>query len=106
MRLIKLLIVLLCLINHNIVYGEELIVVGAEWCHFCVQLKEYIKKNPKIIEKYNKVQYIDIDEHPEIIQELNTTTYPTSFIFRKNKLISKKQGFSPNSYIEWLKKNE
>ena len=103
MKLFKLLILLL--LSFNTVYAKELIVIGAEWCPYCVKQKQYMEDNPDIIKNFN-LEYIDIDEHPELKNKLNIKVYPTSFIFENNKKIGELRGFTPYNFKEWLKKYE
>jgi len=103
MKLFKLLILLL--LSCNTVYAKELIVIGAEWCPYCVKQKQYMEDNPDVIKNFN-LEYIDIDEHPELRNKLNIKVYPTSFIFDNNKKIGELRGFTPYNFKEWLKKYE
>ena len=103
MKLFKLLILLL--LSCNTVYAKELIVIGAEWCPYCVKQKQYMEDNPDVIKNFN-LEYIDIDEHPELRNKLNIKVYPTSFIFENNKKIGELRGFTPYNFKEWLKKYE
>ena len=103
MKLLKLLILLL--LSCNTVYAKELMVIGAKWCPYCVKQKQYMKNNPDVIKNFN-LEYIDIDEHRELINKLNIKVYPTSFIFDDNKKIGELRGFTPYNFTEWLKKYE
>jgi len=104
MKFLILLIVLLLQVDD--VYAKELIVVGAKWCPYCIKQQEYIKNNPEIIKNF-EYTYIDVDEHPELIQKLNIKVYPSSFIFGdNNKKIAELHGFTSKNFKEWIKKYE
>lgn len=85
--------------------AKELIVVGANWCRYCVEQKQYLQNNPKVIEGFT-YEYIDIDKNPELIDKLNIKVYPTSFIFDDNKKIGELKGFSVNRFKQWINKYE
>ena len=103
MKLFKLLILLL--LSCSTAYAKDLLVVGADWCPYCVKQKQYMKDNPDIIKNFD-LEYIDIDEHPELVNKLHIKVYPTSFIFDNNKKIGELRGFTPYNFTEWLKKYE
>jgi thioredoxin-related protein len=55
MKLLISLIIALSL--YGVVSAKELIVVGAEWCPFCIKQKQYMKDNPEIIQSFD-MQYL------------------------------------------------
>lgn len=86
--------------------AKELIVVGANWCGYCIEQKKYLENNPEIIEHFT-YEYLDIEEHPELIKKLNIKVYPTSFIFDdEHKKVGELRGFTSNKFNEWIKKYE
>jgi glutaredoxin len=104
MKLLISLIIALSL--YGVVSAKELIVVGAEWCPFCIKQKQYMKDNPEIIQSFD-MQYLDVDEHPELVKKLNIKIYPSSFIFDDNhKKIGELRGFTSQKFKDWIKKYE
>ena len=98
------LIIVLCLAT--VVNAKELIVVGADWCPYCVKQKQYMKDNPSVIKNFD-MQYLDVDEHPELKSKLNIKVYPSSFIFDNNhKKVGELRGFTPAKFNEWIKRYE
>lgn len=90
----------------TVVNAKELIVVGADWCPYCVKQKQYMKDNPDTIKNFN-MQYLDVEKHPELKSKLNIKVYPSSFIFDDNhKKIGELRGFTPHNFKEWIKKYE
>lgn len=89
-------------LNLGVCLAKDLIIVGADWCPSCVQLKRFIDSN-----KVNyEVEYINYDSNPDVVKKLKISRIPMSFIFDdNNKLQSKKLGFD-SSYKQWLKNNE
>jgi thiol-disulfide isomerase/thioredoxin len=85
--------------------AKELLIVGADWCKYCSKLKTYIANNPELLKNYT-VEYLDIDEYPELKSQLKIQSYPTSFIFDDQKIVSTLQGFNHQTFTEWLKENE
>jgi len=102
MKLIVLLIALL--FQANDIYAKELIVVGADWCAYCIKQKQYIENNPQIIDGF-AYEYINIEEHPELIEKLKLKVYPTSFIFDdEHKKVGQLSGFTITKFNKWIKK--
>lgn len=101
-----LVLLMLLLLNCETALAKDLVVVGAEWCAFCVKQKQFIKNNPNVVAKFN-LEYIDADEHPEVVNELKVKVFPSSFIFDdNNKKIGELRGFTPTNFKEWIKKYE
>jgi glutaredoxin len=102
MKKFTLLFIVVVLLNCGVCLAKDLVIVGADWCPSCVQLKRFIDSNTVNYE----VEYIDYDSDPDMVKKLKVTRIPMSFIFDdNNKLQSKKLGFD-SSYKEWLKNNE
>jgi thiol-disulfide isomerase/thioredoxin len=101
-----LIFLILLLLSSNQLYGKELLIVGADWCVYCVKMQKYIENNPDIVKNYT-VEYINIDEYPDLKDSLKIESYPTSFIFDDNKqILDKLKGFEPNKFNRWIKKYE
>ena len=102
----KYIVALLAILLSSQCYAKELIVVGADWCSYCVKQKTYIENNPQIIDGFI-YEYLDIEEHPELIKKLNIQVYPTSFIFDDNhKKVGELRGFTSEQFNNWIKKYE
>ena len=88
----------------NTCWSKDLVIVSAEWCSPCQQLKQFIQNNKQEI--YFDIEYIDFDQDKETALKLKVNKVPSSFIFDDNgKLLSKRIGFD-KSYSSWLKENE
>ena len=86
--------------------AKELIVVGADWCPYCVKQKQYMKDNPDVIKNFD-MEYLDVDEHPELKSKLNIKVFPSSFIFDDNhKKVGELRGFTAAKFNEWIKRYE
>lgn len=97
---------LLVLLIPNTLLANDLMVFGADWCPACVKLKNFIQKNPQVVDKYS-VDFVDIDKHPEVKKKLGVTKIPLSIIFNEDGTIkSKILGYDSRSYTQWLKENE
>jgi thioredoxin-like negative regulator of GroEL len=88
------------------VSAKELIVLGADWCPSCVNLKKFLQLNPKEIKYLTSIQIVDIDKDPDLKKQLKVRVVPTSFIFDDDgKIQDRKEGFSESSYKSWLNTN-
>lgn len=85
--------------------AKDLIIVGAEWCPYCVKQKQFIQNNPDVVVNFD-VEYIDADKHPEVVNKLKVKVFPSSFIFDNHKKIGELKGFTANSFKEWIQKYE
>lgn len=106
MKFLISLVVLLLLLSPSLLYGKELLIIGADSCVYCVKLQQHIENNPDIVKNYT-VEYINIEEYPDLKDSLNIDSYPTSFIFDDNKqILDRLKGFEPNKFNRWIKKYE
>lgn len=104
MRYIVTLLLFLCLINYA--DSKEMIVVGADWCPYCIKQKNYLSSNPELIKDFD-YEYIDVDEHPELVKKLNIRVYPTTFIFDDDhKKVGELRGFTSEKFKQWIKQYE
>lgn len=86
--------------------ANEILILGASWCNPCKQLREFIKNSKNIPDSYTKIEYLDIEKHPETKEALNVTSVPTSFIYNDGKLVARKTGFTTKTYLKWIKNNQ
>jgi thioredoxin-like negative regulator of GroEL len=106
MKYLQTLLLLIFLIPTAQLQAKDLIVFGASWCGPCVQLKNFIKNNPKLVSEYD-IQLLDIDKHTEMKKKLDIKSVPTSIIFDDDgNPVSKMIGYDSASYLQWLKKYE
>ena len=82
--------------------GKVLFVFGAEWCHYCVSLKEYLKTSAP---EGCFVCFVDIDQHKYLKSMYSVRTLPTSVIVERGKEVSRKVGFSKEDYGAWLNRS-
>lgn len=82
---------------------KVLVIMGADWCRYCVKLKSDLKDMN--LSDY-VVTIVDIDKRPDLKKEYKVSTLPTSFIVFNGEKIDKKVGYDKNSYTKWLKENE
>ena len=57
----SLLLTLILFLSCNTCLAKDLIILGADWCPACIKLKNFIKDNTSVVEKFN-VEIIDIDK--------------------------------------------
>ena len=104
MKYIISLLIVLCL--STVATAKELIVVGADWCPYCVKQKQYMKDNHDVIKNFD-MEYIDVDKNPELRSKLNIKVFPSSFIFDDNhRKVGELRGFTPAKFNEWIKRYE
>tara|TARA_R100000278_G_scaffold117578_1_gene97627 strand:- start:1465 stop:1776 length:312 start_codon:yes stop_codon:yes gene_type:complete len=100
----SLLLTLILFLSCNTCLGKDLIILGADWCPACIKLKNFIKDNPSVVEKFN-VEIIDIDKDPETKNRLKVRLLPTSVIINdNNKVEARLEGYTKQNFINWLKK--
>jgi thioredoxin-related protein len=99
--LLALILSLVC----NVGFGyEKIYIFSADWCRYCQYLKKYIKDNPSIIQEEDFITVIDVDDYPELKRKYNVGSLPTTIIFDEdNKELSRKTGFSSNSWSRFIK---
>jgi thiol-disulfide isomerase/thioredoxin len=79
-----------------------LVVLGADWCHYCVMLKEHLKKANL---KGYFVCLVDVEERPDLKKKHGAKSMPTSILIVNGKEESRKTGFSNAEYDAWLDDN-
>jgi len=82
--------------------GKVLVVFGAEWCHYCVSLKEYLKTSDP---EGCVICIVDIDSRKDLKSMHSVRTLPTSILFEGGKEVSRKVGFSKAEYGAWLNRS-
>lgn len=84
---------------------KTLIIFGADWCPYCVNLKND-SKNIRDLDKYI-VLFVDTDKKQEnqtIINRYKPRSLPTSVIIdTKENTVAQKIGYSKSAYSSWLK---
>ena len=84
---------------------KVVIIFGADWCPYCVNLKND-SKNIRELDKYI-VLFVDTDkkqENQKIINRYRPRSLPTSIIIdTKENTVGQKIGYSKSSYSSWLK---
>lgn len=79
-----------------------LIVFSADWCNYCLLLKNNLVANAEQIAQKYTVCYIDFDNNPELVKKYGVKKIPYSVIINKNNNKSL-LGFSNyNTYRIWL----
>jgi len=63
------------------------VIFGADWCPYCIKMKNKLLKNHKLLDKII-ICYIDTDEYPELAKSYNAKTLPKT-IYYKNGIKSK-----------------
>lgn len=89
-------------------YSEEnntdlLIVFSADWCRYCVDLKDAINNDIVNISKAYTICIVDYDTNRDLVQKYKISKLPESVILKDSILIKKKIGFnSYENYRMWL----
>lgn len=87
-------------------YAQEtntklLLVFSADWCRYCVFLKDAIYKNIETLDDEYTVCIIDYDRNPDLARKYRVTSLPQSVVL--GGTIKKKIGFSSfTNYRTWL----
>lgn len=79
-----------------------LIVFGADWCGYCVRLKN--DKESLNLDEY-VVCFVDADKNPEMVKENSVSSFPTSIVMHDGKEVSRKTGYKKTEYQKWLDSN-
>lgn len=81
-----------------------LLIFGAEWCKYCVYLKNDLEKQgDQILDNY-VVCYVDYDKNKELAQKYNVKSLPYSIIIKGQREIKRLKGYSSfNFYRSWVK---
>ena len=78
-----------------------LLIFSADWCKYCVFLKDAIYKNIENIDDEYTVCIIDYDRNPDLARKYRVTSLPQSVIVGQTN--QKKIGFSSfTNYRTWL----
>lgn len=80
------------------------LVFGAKWCPYCVELKNDINNGDFSKELDDKIVcYIDIDKHKDLKKEYRIQTLPdTRFLVSKVE-VSQLTGYGKTKFREWIK---
>lgn len=81
---------------------KVLVVLGADWCHYCRVLKEHLQKADL---KGYVVCVIDVDDRPDLKKKHGAKSMPTSVVIVNGKEESRKIGFARAEYDAWLEEN-
>jgi thioredoxin-related protein len=82
-----------------------IIVFGADWCPYCVDLK----KDAKTIKEFDKyiVCFINTDKNKKLSRKFRVRNLPTSVIIDKSgKEKSRKTGYKNKDYVKWIKEQD
>jgi thioredoxin-related protein len=82
-----------------------IIVFGADWCPYCVDLK----KDAKAIKEFDKyiVCFINTDKNKNLSRKFRVRNLPTSVIIDKSgKEKSRKTGYKNKDYVKWIKEQD
>jgi len=78
-----------------------LLIFSADWCKYCVFLKDAIYDNIETIDDQYTVCIIDYDKNRDLVNKYRVTSLPQSVILHNT--IKKKVGFSSfTNYRTWL----
>lgn len=103
--MIKLILALSIFMYSSHIYAKDLVIITADWCKACDQLKDFLTTNNSISSEYN-IEYIDYDSNKDIVKKLRVKKLPTSIIFDDNgKIKSKNIGYDSIKYKKWLEEN-
>ena len=87
-----------------------LVFVGAEWCHYCEQMKNDTWADPRIREvvtrDYVPLQ-LDGDRDKRIVKKLDLKGFPATLLYNsEGYFVAKKDGFMlPAQTLSWLETN-
>jgi thiol-disulfide isomerase/thioredoxin len=81
--------------------ANDLIIVSADWCANCIQLKYFLSENESKYSKEYKIKFVDYDKDKEYKQKYNIKSIPTSLIIKDGKIKSMKVGYG-DDYGTWL----
>jgi len=80
--------------------------VTADWCGPCQAFKRGALANDKVIDfvtENTQPVYIDGDEHPELVQSLGVTGYPTIVLIKDNAILDARSGgMTTSTLLAWL----
>lgn len=76
-----------------------LIVFGADYCAYCLKLKQDLLLSKDI---EHIVCYVDIQDHTDLKDKYNVGVIPDSRVIINNKEVGSFKGYSPQKYFTWL----
>jgi len=78
----------------NLIKSEKPILIdfSAEWCAPCKALKPILKQVAKATKGRARIIKIDVDNNPEIAQELQIRGVPTMIIYKDGKQLWRQSG--------------
>lgn len=79
-----------------------LVVLGTDWCGYCVKLKNEIRNFD--LTNY-VICFVDADERKDLAKSFQVRSYPTSFILKNEVIKSKKKGYRKSDYSNWINQN-
>jgi len=84
------------------IHTRKLIIVfGADWCPYCVDLK----KDAKTIKEFDKyiICFINTDKNKNLSRKFRVRNLPTSVVIDKSgKEQSRKTGYKNKDYVKWI----
>lgn len=75
---------------------KEIKVYGASWCNPCKQLKQSLANSGLT----SNIEFILIDEQPELAKELGIRSVPTTIIYHQGKEVSRISGNNPSEILK------
>ena len=85
--------------------NKTLVLVSANWCHFCKVAKTDIEKNSELSEAVKKYEIIEIDfdADKDFVNGYNIKTIPTFIILDNKKEIKRQTGYrNPRQLLKFL----
>jgi thioredoxin 1 len=90
------------IIESSATQKDVLLIFTADWCKYCVSMKNDISKNPDSL-KDLVISYVDINEYPELARQYKVKQLPDYMIVRKTKVVARKTGYKNfDSFKKWL----
>lgn len=88
--------------------GQSVVLIfGATWCPYCVELKKDINDGNFGRELDNKIVcYIDVDKHKDLKKEYDVRTLPDTRYLVDKKEKSQIKGYNEPKFKVWLKNAE
>lgn len=83
------------------------LIFGAKWCPYCVELKKHINSGNFTKELDTKIVcYIDVDQHKDVKKEYGVKTLPDTRYLVDKKEKSQLIGYGESKFREWIKNVE
>jgi thioredoxin-related protein len=81
---------------------------GANWCKYCVMMKNNTFENKEVKEYLLKnfiVLHVDVDKNKDLKEKYNVRELPQLVVIDKNeKIIKRISGYkSPDKFLKWIK---